>query len=61
LTSLYLVGNNAIDYHRRVRRAHWQQHFRKLAETMPDEPALKLEFSQLFAEERDRWRVAISR
>jgi len=60
LTSLYLVGNNAIDYHRRVSREHWQRHFRKLAETMPDVPALKQEFSQLFAEERDRWRLAMS-
>jgi len=60
LTSLWLVGNNAIDYHRRVSREHWQRHFRKLAETMPDVPALKQEFSQLFAEARDRWRVAMS-
>ncbi len=60
LTSLYLVGNNAIDYHRRVSRAHWQQHFHQLAETMPDVPALKQDFSQLFAEAREKWLSTVS-
>jgi len=60
LTSLYLVGNNDIDYHRRVSRAHWQQHFNQLTETMPDVPALKQDCSQLFAEARDKWLSVVS-
>ncbi|MBN1475017.1 MAG: hypothetical protein JW914_10400 [Syntrophaceae bacterium] len=61
LKSLYLVGNNDMDYHRRVSRAHWQQHFNQMTETMPDVPALKQDFAQLFTEVRDRWCVAMSR
>ncbi len=55
LTSLYLVGSNAIEYHRHIRRAHWQQHFHQLTETMPEVPGLKQDFAQLFAEARDKW------
>jgi hypothetical protein len=60
VTSLYLVGNNAIDYHRRVRRAHWQQNFQQLVETLPDAPALKQYFTQYFTEARDKWLSMVS-
>lgn len=60
VTSLYLVGNNAIDHHRRVCRAHWQRHFHQLAQTMPDAPALKEDFTQLFAEAKEKWFSAAS-
>jgi hypothetical protein len=60
LTRLYLAGSNAIEYHRRVSRVHWQQNFHQLTETLPDMPALNQDFSQLFAEARDKWLSMVS-
>ncbi len=60
VTRLYLAGNNAMDYHRRIGREHWQQQFNQLAETLPDAPALKQDFTQLFAEAREKWLSTVS-